>query len=63
MTTAIQQPIQPALATVAEAAEFLNVSRSFVYERMDDGKLAYIKIGRCRRIPWDELRRVAERGM
>jgi excisionase family DNA binding protein len=36
---------------VPQAAEFLGVSRSTVYELMDKGQLPYAKFGRSRRIP------------
>lgn len=39
------------LVTVSEAAGFLRISRSTVYVLMDQGILAYAKIGRSRRIP------------
>jgi excisionase family DNA binding protein len=51
------QAIEPAdlvgdgLMRVAEAAQFLSVGRSTVYELMNAGRLAYVKIGRSRRIP------------
>jgi excisionase family DNA binding protein len=39
------------LMRVPEAAQFLSVSRSTVYQLMDEGALCFVKIGRCRRIP------------
>ncbi len=39
------------LLTVREAGEFLRLSRSKVYELMDAGALAFVRLGRCRRIP------------
>jgi excisionase family DNA binding protein len=39
------------LLTVQEAADFLSVSRSKLYELMDHGELEFVKIGRSRRIP------------
>ena len=63
-TLELQDALQdrPALATVLEGAEFLNISRSSVYARMDAGDIRYVRIGRCRRIPWEELERVARVG-
>ena len=43
--------IADGLMTVPEAAKFLAVGRSSVYEAMDRGELAFVKLGRCRRIP------------
>ena len=39
------------LLTVQEAAGFLRVSRSTIYLLMDRGELAFVKLGRSRRIP------------
>ena len=39
------------LVTVQEAALFLSVSRSKLYELMDKGELKFAKLGRSRRIP------------
>ena len=39
------------LMTVREAARFLSVSQSTLYSLMDSGRLAYVKIGRARRLP------------
>lgn len=57
-----EQETGTVLATVVDAAEYLNVGRSTIYGLMDVGKIAYVKIGRCRRIPWEELERVAREG-
>jgi excisionase family DNA binding protein len=39
------------LLTVAQAADFLQCSRTRLYEAMDRGELGYVKWGRSRRIP------------
>jgi excisionase family DNA binding protein len=39
------------LVTVQEAAVFLSISRSKLYELMDTGRLTFVKLGRSRRIP------------
>ncbi len=39
------------LLTVSEATAFLRLSRSTLYTLMDAGELAYVRIGRSRRIP------------
>jgi excisionase family DNA binding protein len=36
---------------VEEAARFLRVSRSKLYQIMDKGEVEYIKLGRRRRVP------------
>jgi excisionase family DNA binding protein len=41
---------------VSEAAEFLGVSRSALYQLMGNGALRYAKFGRSRRIPRRALR-------
>lgn len=41
------------LLTVLEAANFLRLSRSMIYNLMESGKLRYVKIGSARRIPKD----------
>jgi excisionase family DNA binding protein len=39
------------LLTVSEAIAFMRLSRSTLYTLMDEGELAYVRIGRARRIP------------
>jgi excisionase family DNA binding protein len=39
------------LQRVTEAASFLGISRSHVYQLMDSGVLPYVKLGRSRRVP------------
>ncbi len=39
------------LVSIDEAMSFLSVSRSTVYELMDQGLLPFAKIGRSRRVP------------
>ena len=45
------------LVTVAEAAQFLAVSRGALYALLGSGQLASVHIGRARRIPMAELKR------
>jgi excisionase family DNA binding protein len=40
------------LTSGPEAAHFLSLSRSTLYELMDDRQLRYVKLGRARRLPW-----------
>jgi excisionase family DNA binding protein len=46
----------PSLATVAEVACYLAVSRSKVYQMMDAGHMPYVKLGGCRRIAWEDVK-------
>ncbi len=43
--------VSEGLLTVVEASKFLSLSRATVYSLMAEGKLAFVKIGRSRRIP------------
>jgi excisionase family DNA binding protein len=43
--------VSEGLMTVREAAEFLGLSRSTVYELMESGELSFAKIRKSRRIP------------
>lgn len=43
--------------TVLEAAKFSGLGKSTLYELMDAGRLAYVRVGRARRIPKRELLR------
>ena len=51
------------LMTIQEAAEFLSVSRSKLYELMDNGELIFVKLGRSRRIPRRALIDLAASGL
>ena len=39
------------LLTIAETGTFLRLSRASVYNLLDRGELAFVKVGRARRIP------------
>ena len=43
-------------ATVPQAAAFLGLSRTTIYNLMDNGSLRYAKFGKSRRVPWAALR-------
>ena len=58
-----QALVADGLMTVREAAEFLRLSRSSVYALMDHGELAFVKLGRSRRIPRRALVELAARGL
>ena len=51
------------LVTVQEAAQFLSISRSKLYELMDNGELKFAKLGRSRRIPRRALIDLAASGL
>ncbi len=51
------------LLTVREAAAFLRISRSNLYALMDHGELAFVKLGRSRRIPKRGVIELAARGL
>lgn len=55
-TTDRERLISDGLATVKEAARFLALGRSKVYDEMNAGRLVSCKIGGARRIPWRALR-------
>jgi excisionase family DNA binding protein len=50
-------PIDKMLYTPTEAAQALGVSRSTIYVLMATGEVPSVRIGSCRRVPVDELRR------
>jgi excisionase family DNA binding protein len=52
--------LKDGLTTVAEAAKFLSLGRSTLYELMDNGELRYVKIGSSRRIPKRALMELAK---
>ena len=43
--------VEKGLMRIAEVARFYGVSRAKVYQLMDRGELAWVKLGRARRIP------------
>lgn len=59
MTTAEREEIVAGGAmSIAAAAKFTGLSRSGLYKLMDRGELAYIKIGRARRVPKRAIERL-----
>ena len=56
---ALRQPVslipQKHELTTQEAAAFLNVSRPFVVKQLEEGKLPYRKVGRHRRVEFEQL--------
>jgi len=47
----LDQRLQP----VSAVAAFLCLSRSKVYAMMDAGELAYVKLGKSRRVRWSDV--------
>jgi excisionase family DNA binding protein len=43
------------LAKTEDAQRFLNVSRAKLYGMMESGDLPYVKLGKSRRIRWEDL--------
>ena len=52
--------VSKGLVTVQEAAQFLRLSRSTIYQMMDRGELTYAKIRGSRRIPKVGLNKLAQ---
>jgi len=48
---------------IPAAAAFLGISIAKLYQFMDSGELAYVKLGRSRRIPRRALVELAERNL
>lgn len=48
------------MLTVAEAAKRCGMSRTWLYEVMDAGRLTYVRFGRARRIPKTSLLKLIE---
>ena len=55
--------ISDGLERVSETARFLGVSRSFVYQLIQEGVLPTVKIGKSRRIPVRAVRELVLRNM
>ncbi len=53
---------QKLLYSPNSAAQLLDVSRSFIYGLMKAGALGYIQVGSDRRIPAEEIERIAKSG-
>lgn len=54
----VDRQVREGCAKVSDVSQFTGLSRSKIYQLMDVGELAYLKIGRSRRIPWDAVERL-----
>lgn len=54
----ITETVKRALVPVTEAATYLSVSRSTVYNLMDSGQLRWVKIGKSRRVRWEDVEKL-----
>lgn len=54
--------VEPLLVTTKQAAEALAVSEGTIFNLISDGRLNAIKIAGTRRVPLDEIRRLAAVG-
>ena len=53
--------MEPLLLTIPQAAEALAIGRTSVYALLNVGDLAFVKVGRCTRIPVSSVREYTER--
>jgi excisionase family DNA binding protein len=58
-----EQVVSDGLVNVPEAARFLGLSRSKIYQLMDRGELRYAKLGKNRRIPRSALVELAAKSL
>jgi excisionase family DNA binding protein len=54
-------PVDKILYTPTEAAQALGISRSTIYVLLASGEIPSVRIGSCRRVPVDGLRRYVAR--
>jgi excisionase family DNA binding protein len=55
--------VEDGLETVEQARQFLQISRSALYQLMDTGRLAYVKLGKSRRVPRRALVELARQNL
>jgi excisionase family DNA binding protein len=54
-TTDLLESKMPVLCTVPQVARCLALSRSGVYSMMSAGTLRFVKLGRSRRVRWEDV--------
>jgi len=61
MATATVEKVvrKTALATIKEAAEYLHIGRTTVYQMMEGGELPFVRLRGCRRVRWTDLDKLA----
>ena len=57
--SAAESLVLDGFAEVADAQDYLKLSRATIYNLMESGSLPYARFGRRRRIPWRALRQYA----
>ncbi len=55
----LEELLSDGLVKVVEAAQFLRISRSHLYNLMESGELPFVRLGRTRRIPRNAVVRLA----
>ena len=55
-----QSESSPQLLTIHQASKYLNVSESFFRSRIANNEIQFARIGRCIRIPINEVKRMIE---
>ena len=66
-TNDVADRLDSGLQPVNKVARFLSLSRSKVYSLMEAGELPYVKLGKSRRVRWEDVlqlvaRNTVERG-
>lgn len=51
------------LQPVRAVAEFLAISRSKVYQLMENGELPYVKLGKSRRVRWSDVMNLVDQNV
>jgi excisionase family DNA binding protein len=62
MSNSESTTIEPVAVAPNTAARMLDVSRSKIYDLMKGGQLSFVFIGADRRIPIEEIRKIASQG-
>ena len=55
--------VSEGFASLAEAGNYLRLSRATLYKLMEGGQLAFARFGRSRRVPWTALKEYASRSL